>query len=1084
VEEHSQARTLGQALPQGAVNLDALRVVPLAPDPTRVLGFDAADEPTDPGTEAVDYLNPVHFSSFGSCDGREVLRVLRLPRWKHYRDLRFLAEGGMGRIFSAFDPDLQRPVALKFLQQDDYDLAKRFELEAQSQAKVDHPNVCKVYEVGEWKGQPYMAMQLIEGESLAACQTSLNQEQKLSVMERVAEAVHAAHRQGLIHRDLKPSNVMIERGEDGNPIPYVLDFGLARGMETTGQTVQGSIVGTYHYMAPEQAQGDHDKLDRRTDVYALGCTLFELFTGTPPFGETEGVGCLRRILDEAVPLLRTKDAQIAVDLETIVAKCLEKDPDRRYASARALAEELRRFRDGEPILARPATLTYRASKFARRNKAAVVVAAVGLVAVLSVGAFGLYQWVSSSRRAYWAQHYGQEAERIEALVRYAHLQPLHDIRSELQQVAERLSHLQEQSSKSGRLAEGPAAYALGRSHLALGDSAKARTYLDRAWSQGLRTPEVSFALGRALGQQYQRGLELARRIPDREVREARLRELQHQLRDPALNFLRTGAGVALESPNYYGALLAFYEQRHDDAVLLCRKSLVQRPWFYEAKLLEGEILQAKAKESNLPKQVLRDLPLALEAFREARRLAPSDDATYLGEARVWRDHLIAGLSSGEDWRTPLKACEVAAASAMTIRDSNAAPLGVLAVAMGRAAESLLQKGGNPEHLLNTTLKKAEQSLAIDSTNLESMAAQASAFEVLANWQFTQGKDPFFTSDQGIQTASRALALDPNDATLLSVLTLITRRKMTFEMHHGRSPWLSFEASLKLVDRFQKLYPILVGPYREIAALFVERADFERTHGMDPQPSLDRAMAANRQALSLNANNPYLLEMKGYIHVVQAQHEIAMFLDPAQSLMEAERAFQSARALNPERGYSLDLSAVLLLNAESQFEQGRNCDHLLARAEECLGSGLKTHGNDFWAHHLAGGIAFLEAKLAHQQGRDPNLYLVSSEKRFKKSWELGKWADSQVQLADLYFTKGRWKPSRKTLAQGKEAVQLALQAHPDHAEAWLNLGALEVQESRLGPKTKSLLAIEKARASIRRALKINGNLKMRAQRILP
>ncbi|MDP2876107.1 MAG: hypothetical protein Q8O00_07975, partial [Holophaga sp.] len=160
---------------------DAFQVAPSRPDPTQVPRRDAADEPTDPGTGGKSFQSSASFSpsSSGSGEGREVLRVLRLPRWKHYRDLRFLAEGGMGRVFSAFDPDLQRPVALKFLQREDHELAKRFELEAQSQAKVDHPNVCKIYEVGEWKGQPYMAMQLIEGDSLAACKAALNQEQKL-----------------------------------------------------------------------------------------------------------------------------------------------------------------------------------------------------------------------------------------------------------------------------------------------------------------------------------------------------------------------------------------------------------------------------------------------------------------------------------------------------------------------------------------------------------------------------------------------------------------------------------------------------------------------------------------------------------------------------------------------------------------------------------------------------------------------------------------------------------------------------------------------------------------------------------------
>ena len=156
---------------------------------------------------------PVSGNSTG--DNRHILSVINLPRWNHYTDLQFIGEGGMGRIFRAFDASLKRQVALKFLRREDRDLVRRLFLEAQHQAQVDHPNICKVYEVSEWHGQVYVAMQFIDGMTLADLSPTINLEQKVRIMEIVAEAVHAAHRHGLVHRDLKPANIMVEAEDDG-----------------------------------------------------------------------------------------------------------------------------------------------------------------------------------------------------------------------------------------------------------------------------------------------------------------------------------------------------------------------------------------------------------------------------------------------------------------------------------------------------------------------------------------------------------------------------------------------------------------------------------------------------------------------------------------------------------------------------------------------------------------------------------------------------------------------------------------------------------------------------------------------------
>src|SRR5262249_51280705 len=150
-------------------------------------------------------------------------------------------------------------------------------------ARIEHENICKVYEVGEADGHPYIAMQFISGASLKDLRNDLTLEQKVKVIKQAAEALHAAHRTGVIHRDIKPANIMIERDEDGWLHPYVMDFGLAREVESHGETVTGQIMGTPAFMSPEQALGVHRQLDRRTDIYSLGATLYDLLAGQTPF---------------------------------------------------------------------------------------------------------------------------------------------------------------------------------------------------------------------------------------------------------------------------------------------------------------------------------------------------------------------------------------------------------------------------------------------------------------------------------------------------------------------------------------------------------------------------------------------------------------------------------------------------------------------------------------------------------------------------------------------------------------------------------------------------------------------------------
>jgi serine/threonine-protein kinase len=315
--------------------------------------------------------------------------------WDRYEYVSFIGRGGMGAVYKARDPQLSRFVALKFLLRTEGGRAKRFVAEARAQARVEHEHVCKVYEVGTANGVPYIAMQFIDGVTLSQAQDQMTVDDKVHVMRKVADAVHAAHQGGLIHRDLKRSNVMVERTEDGKWQPFVLDFGLAREVDA-GHTVAGEVAGTPAYMAPEQARGE--RADRRTDVWGLGATLYALLTGRPPNQGTTAEA-FASLVTKDVPSIRTVVPQLPGELATIVMKCLESDPARRYASAGELSADLRRYLAGEPIAARPKSLVYRASKRLRRSWALAAAVAVAACAVIAVGVL----WARSAAQSRLAE---------------------------------------------------------------------------------------------------------------------------------------------------------------------------------------------------------------------------------------------------------------------------------------------------------------------------------------------------------------------------------------------------------------------------------------------------------------------------------------------------------------------------------------------------------------------------------------------------------------------------------------------------------------------------------------------------------
>src|SRR5262245_42733128 len=299
-------------------------------------------------------------------DGRGSLPTSAPPG---YELLEVLGRGGMGIVYKARQTALQRIVALKLVLTGAHasaDERQRFLAEAETVAAINHSGIVGVYEFGSWDGHLFLALEFCPGGTLAdkLRGTPLSAAEAAGVVSQLASALDPVHARGIVHRDLKPSNILLT----AEGAPKVADFGLAKVSDSeAGLTATGAILGTPSYMAPEQARGDTRNVGTAADIYALGAVLYECLTGRPPLWAPTAAETLLQVLHQEPVSVRALNSSVPVDLETVCAKCLEKDPGKRYASARELAGDLRAFLEGRPVTARPVGWAGRLRRWGKRN---------------------------------------------------------------------------------------------------------------------------------------------------------------------------------------------------------------------------------------------------------------------------------------------------------------------------------------------------------------------------------------------------------------------------------------------------------------------------------------------------------------------------------------------------------------------------------------------------------------------------------------------------------------------------------------------------------------------------------------------
>lgn len=825
-----------------------------------------------------------------------------------YMLVELLGEGAMGRVYKAdqFDP-VRRQVAIKFLaaEQVDADLLARFEAEGHALARMSHPCIARIYGAGtSTSGHPYLVMEYVSGPTLLDyCDAHrLDLDARLHLFGGICAALAHAHQKGIIHRDIKPSNILVTE-QEGEATPKVIDFGLAKALvghlaDRNLETHVGTVLGTPAFMSPEQASLTGQEVDTRSDIYALGLVLYQMLTGALPF---KRVGEQDSTIEQVLRAVREDDpmrpsARLAAggpeqvpagldgsvgkalreDLDWIILKCLAKRPEDRYQSANDLAADLERYHRHQPVQARRSSLGYLVSKSVRRYRGRLLVAAGVIVLGVALGGGWLNSRAESAAQARAAQEFGQTVQRMDSLLRVAHLLPMHDVSAVRGQVRTMVDDLARRKSSMTPWSRAVADYAIGRGLLDLGQPDKALDSLKAAWSAGYREPEAAYALGVAYGRVYQKEKYKLASVTDADKHKIQLADLQKAYLEPALAHLRQGAAAGAQSASYGQALIAFYEKDFARARVLAEKAVDDNPSLYEAVVLIGQTWTEQASNARRAGQRERALAAynsAEQAYHRAATIGRSDMTPYLAQCSMASDHLRLIMYGS---------------------------------------------GGDSKPVVEAGLAACEKAIAINPESGSAHARMANLRLVDAQILEGKGENPLPIYHQVLDAAAHAMRLNPDGALAYMVSGTASQRIALYQLHY------THENPRAALARAGEFYQQAIAHdkdrsdvYNELGNVYSIRGEYSATHDDgDPMPDLLAAVDYYKTGLKMQHNEPVMLSNLGFNYTIIADYLVRQKRDPTAWFDKAFAVYDDILARNA----NMMLARINL--ASTAFKRGK------------------------------------------------------------------------------------------------------------------------------------------------------------------